>query len=133
MTWEKDSMFTNVWTVKESFNYFTYKVTAIIDKTPKSDKFWISAGSGKKRKELDIWEEKPNKSLGGLKALLWMKRMVLDFPNYYVNSCFGRENKRRYLIIAWSDNRRRNIYERLLKEGFVFTIQDNKKVLMKKF
>ncbi|MES2864064.1 MAG: hypothetical protein V4666_08095 [Bacteroidota bacterium] len=133
MEWERDKKFTNVWHVIQEFNGFKYEVVAVIEQTDKVDKFWFSAGSGKKRKELSVWEEKDKKSLGGIHALIWIKNMILSFPEYYTNSPYGRSKKRRYLCIGWSDSKRRNIYERLLKYGFVFQMEQGSKILIKKF
>lgn len=35
-------------------------------------------------------------------------------------------------MISWSDSRRRDIYKRLEKDGFRFTLDEGKKVLMKR-
>jgi len=133
MNWEKDTKFTNVWHAFNTFNGFTYEVVAIIDKTDKSDKFWFSVGSGKKRKDISVWEQKDKKSLGGVSALIWIKNMILYFPEYYTSTPYGKDKKRRYLIIGWSDNKRRNIYERLKKYGFRFSMESGNKILIKNF
>ena len=112
----------------EVFNDYKYHLEAYIDSTFKTEIFWFALSSGKKRKELDIYVDKENKSKGGIKALMWAKKEILDFPNFAGNPL----KKRRYIGILWSDNRRRNIYSRLLKEGFQFQIINKQKVLIKK-
>jgi hypothetical protein len=42
-------------------------------------------------------------------------------------------NKKQYICVAWADSRRRDIYQRLVKEGFIFTMDDGEKILMKRF
>ena len=79
--------------------------------------------------EIDIFEDKENKSLGGIRALFWIKEAMYDFPEFYSNYVDGRNQ---YICIGWADSRRRDIYARLQKEGFTFTMEWGKKVLMKK-
>jgi hypothetical protein len=69
--------------------------------------------------------------LGGLRALLYIKEAMYDFPTYYKNRV-NTSNFKEYLMIGWSDSRRRDIYKRLEKEGFQFGTYEGKKVLMKK-
>jgi hypothetical protein len=116
------------YTKQEVFNGFTYYLEAWIDKTFKTEIFWFAMSSGKKRKELKIFEEKENKSSGGIKPLLWAKKEILNFPEFIKNPL----NKKQYLAISWSDSRRRDIYKRLEREGFQFQIIDKQKVLIKK-
>lgn len=126
--WIKHKDYTNVYYCSEEFNGYTYVIQIIPEVLSKSIRYWPSLSSGTKRKELDIFEEKPNKSKGGIKALLWAKDAILDFPNWYKYS-YG---KQQYICIAWADNRRRNIYERLKSEGFKFMKIDGNKILIKK-
>lgn len=112
----------------EYFNGFKYHLEVYVDTTFKSEKFWFALSSGKKRKELEIFEDKDRKSGGGIKALIWAKNEILGFSNY-LNNTF---NKNRYICIRWADSRRRDIYQRLEKEGFEFQMIDNVKTLVKK-
>jgi len=112
----------------ETFNGCKYYIYFSIEQTYKSEKIWISASSGKKRKDSLIFEEKESKSTGGLKALIWLKDAMLSFPEWLGNPL----KKQQYICIGWADTRRRDIYERLTKEGFTFTMENNNKVLMKK-
>jgi hypothetical protein len=54
---------------------------------------------------------------------------MYDFPEYYKNRVYQRKE---YICIGWSDKRRRDIYERLLKDGFTFEMEYNRKILRKK-
>jgi hypothetical protein len=130
MNWEKDERYKNVYTTSKIFDTYQYNVIiSLEDETmSKSIKYWVSASSGKKRKEFTIFEEKEAKSLGGIKALFWIKEAILDFPSFYKNPY----NKVEYICIAWADSRRRDIYERLKKEGFVFAMESGVKILRKK-
>ena len=111
-------------------NGTTYKIRIWVEQL-KTNKFWIGVSSGKKRKELDIFEDKPNKSTGGMKALIWIKNEVLGFPEYFKTLRHTYKGKRQYICIVWADSRRRNIYQRLEKDGFKFQIIDKEKVLIK--
>lgn len=130
MKWVKCKEWTNVYTTSKKFNGYQYNVFITIeDKTKsKSIKYWIAASSGKKRREFDIFENKDSKSLGGIRALFWIKEAILDFPSFYGNPY----NKTEYICIAWADSRRRDIYERLKTEGFNFAMESGSKILMKK-
>lgn len=131
MQWIKDPLYTNVWITTEKFNGYQYNVIVIPYQTNKSIKYWIHVSSGKKRKEFEIFEDKDNKSLGGIRALFWIKDAMYDFPKFYAGRRSIKELNA-YLMIGWADSRRRNIYQRLQKEGFQFMIDDGRKILMKK-
>lgn len=131
MEWTKDPLYTNTYFTTEKFNGYQYNVLVITEETDKSVKYWIHASSGKKRKEFEIFEDKENKSLGGIRALFWIKEAMFDFPEYFSKRT-NLKDKRQYILIGWSDSRRRDIYKRLQKEGFQFTTVDGRKVLMKK-
>ncbi len=117
-----------VYTASKDFNGDLYVVTVYVDKSLKSDKFWIGVSSGKKRKHREVFEEKEYKSKGGIKALMWIKDCIFDFPVWYRNDY----NKKQYICIHWSDSRRRDIYKRLENYGFTFSFDGGEKILMKK-
>ena len=129
MNWTKDKNYTNVWITTEKFNGYQYNVIVIPDISGKTIKYWIHASSGKKRKEFEIFEDKEHKSLGGIRALFFIRDAMYDFPKYFSNRVGSRTE---YLCIGWADSRRRNIYQRLEKEGFQFANHEGKKILMKK-
>ena len=131
MDWMKDKNYTNVWITTKSFNGYQYNVIVIPDITDKTVKYWIHASSGKKRKEFEIFEDKKNKSLGGIRALFFIRDAMYDFPKYFRNTS-NIEGKKEYLMIGWADSRRRDIYQRLEKEGFQFMMDGGNKILMKK-
>ena len=129
MEWIKDPKYTNVWYTTKKFGKYQYNVLVIPEQTDKTIKYWVHASSGKKRKEFEIFEEKASKSLGGIRALFWIKEAMYDFPKYFSNRV---RNRTEYLMIGWADSRRRNIYQRLEKEGFLFMVDNGNKILMKK-
>ena len=131
MEWIKDKNYTNVWLTTKKFNSYQYNVIIIPDITDKTIKYWIHASSGKKRKEFEIFEDKENKSLGGLRALFFIRDAMYDFPKFYAEKR-GISRLKAYICIGWSDSRRRNIYQRLEKEDFQFANHEGKKILMKK-
>lgn len=128
MEWTKVEGYWNVYKTSKIFNGYHYSVFITVSNYIKTQKYWVAASSGKKRRELEIFEDKESKSLGGIKALLWIKEAMLDFPFFYKNPY----NKREYICIEWSDSRRRDVYERLNKEGFNFAMTKGGKILMKK-
>ena len=129
MEWIKDKAYTNVYYTSTIFNGYQYNAVMALEETDKSVKYWFSISSGKKRKEFQIFEDKENKSLGGIRALFWIKEAMYDFPLFYGYRIRGRKQ---YLCVGWADNRRRNIYERLIKEGFQFRSERGNKILIKK-
>ena len=129
MEWIKDKKYTNLYYISKQFNGFQYNAVMTLEESDKSVKYWFSISSGKKRKDFEIFEEKASKSLGGIRALFWIKEAMYDFPKYFSNRVRGRTE---YLMIGWADSRRRNIYQRLEKEGFLFMVDNGNKILMKK-
>ena len=117
-----------VYTKSRYFNGCKYCVFISVE-SKKCTKYSVGVSSGKKRKHLDIFEEKDSKSSGGIAALLWIKQMIYEFPKWYNENyiVIGKQ----YLIIGWADSKRRNVYSRLLNEGFVYMIEYNRKVLRK--
>ena len=116
-----------LYVTSKEFNGDTYVVLISVYKTLKADRFWVAVSSGKKRKHIDIFEDKDYKSKGGIKALLWVKDAVFNFPEFYGNPF----NKKQYACILWSDSRRRDIYQRLEKYGFTFVFEGGQKILRK--
>ena len=129
MDWTKDSKYTNVWTTHKDFNSYQYNVIIIPEVNRKTVRYWIHISSGKKRKDFEIFEDKENKSLGGIRALYWIREAMYDFPKYFSNRVGERTQ---YICIGWADSRRRDIYQRLEKEGFQFMNLESRKILIKK-
>lgn len=129
MDWIKDKRYTNLYYISKQFNGFQYNAVMTLEESNKSVKYWFSISSGKKRKDFEIFEEKGNKSFGGVSALYWLKECLIDFPSFFAPKVYGRKE---YLCVGWADTRRRNIYERLQKEGFQFMLEGGRKILMKK-
>lgn len=127
--WNKDKRFTNVYYKTNNFNGYQYNIIVTIEESDKTLKYWISASSGKKKRDFYVFDDKSEKSLGGIKALVWLKESMLEFPIFYKNRVYKRKE---YICINWSDSRRRDIYSRLQKEGFIFMNIDGNKCLMKK-
>jgi hypothetical protein len=98
----------------------------------KTVRFYISIGSGKKRKETQMGAiEKTNKSDGGLKTLVWCKEMIKKFIEEYESlSVWHKDLESMYLIVQWENNRLREIYKNKLKDlGFYTTVDMGQKCL----
>lgn len=127
--WKRDKQYeSKIYTISKIFGGTIYHVEVWVEDLKKSTRFWFGASSGIKRKELSIFEHKERKSSGGIKALLWIRNMIYNFYEWYEPD----EGKSSYACIRWSDNRRRKIYERLLREGFQYMIIDKEKILIKR-
>lgn len=129
MEWIKNKDYHDTYYTEKYFNGYRYVVTIWFEVNSSTTRFWVMVSSGKKRKELSIFEDKEFKSLGGIKALLWVKGAVLSFPSFY-EARFKDCNKK-VICIRWADSRRRDIYTRLKRDGFYFMHIDGEKTLIK--
>lgn len=114
----------------EIFNGYTYCLNIVVEENWKSLKYWVALSSGKKRKDLSVFIPKDSKSGGGIRALIWAKNKMMEFPEFYENKYYKPENS--YICIYWADSRRRNIYQRLERGGFKFFTEHGVKILRKK-
>lgn len=90
MKWNKLEKYQDCFYTSKEFNGYTYNVVISVEKSDKSIKYFVAVSSGKKRKEFDIFEEKLNKSFGGIRALFWIREAVYDFPIFYARRVGGR-------------------------------------------
>lgn len=120
------------WNLFEKIDGTTYRLNCYVDATEKTVKFWFGMTSGKKRSDLDIYENKEYKAKGGLKALVWAIKEIHNFPELYRKSHPQHSNLQSYLCIKWADSRRRQIYSRLERYGFKFMHDRGELILMKK-
>lgn len=98
----------------------------------KNAEFWITLAVFKKRKQLkDLALKTTGKD--GLLPLLFAKKAIIDFEKYILNK-YGKYHEKMSITIGWTDNHRRNVYERGLKNcGFVYHKDSyGKKVLLKR-
>ncbi len=96
------------------FGKIKFRILASVN--PDLDVF-IGVSSGRKRKQLEIFEDKGEKNIGcGIEVLKWIKQSVLEFPEWHANN---HSYPLRSLQIQASDKRRWEIYKRsLVREGF---------------
>lgn len=126
VVWVRDKRWTGeVYYTTAVFNNCVYKLEVEIEVRSKSEICWVALSSGKKRKFLDTFEAKPQKSTGGVKALVWAKNILEK-----ISELLARTDKKVYICIGWSDNRRRDIYSRYLTD-FHLGMINNRKVLIK--
>ncbi len=97
----------------------------------KNIKLFVGASSGKKRKHKNTFEEKDEKSLGGIKSLLWIKSEMIKFAIEYANKWYNKKDI--YLCVGWADSRRKKIYSRLINDGFKLSKIDGDECLIKIF
>ena len=91
-----------------------------------SDTYSVMLSSGKKRKELKIFEEKKSKSLNGIEVLIKILNIVnIEFPKFY--------NSNLTLAVFWADNKRRRVYKRLENYGWKLCRIDGTLGYRKKF
>lgn len=132
--WESDKYLTDTFNIYKKIGSIQYKLTITIYYDTKVIKYWVSMSSGRKRKQLEVYEDKSEKSNGSISILLWAKKSIDKFPEYYRNcksEKFFEKYKKEYICINWSDSRRRDIYSRLKKYGYYFMKVDNEKILIK--
>ena len=75
-----------------------------------NDTYNVVLSSGKKRRELKIFEEKKSKSFNGIEVLIKILNIVnIEFPKFY--------NSDLTLVVFWANNKRRRVYKRLENYG----------------
>ena len=90
-----------------------------------NDTYSVMLSSGKKRRELKIFEEKKSKSFNGIKILLKILNIInVEFPKFY-GECS--------LIAFWADSKRRRVYKRLENYGWKLCRIDGTLGYRKKF
>ena len=88
---------------------------------------WLSIEH--KRKNIENTEGKIT-GKDGVKSLLWAKKRLIEFEDIVKEDY---KDKEIYICIGWYDNKRRNVYERGLKNlGYEYKVIFNKKYLIKK-
>ena len=91
-----------------------------------NDTYNIVLSSGKKRRELKIFEEKKSKSFNGIEVLIKILNIVnIEFPKFY--------NSDLTLVVFWADNKRRRVYKRLENYGWRLNRVDGNLCYLKKF
>ena len=91
-----------------------------------NDTYSVMLSSGKKRRELKIFEEKKSKSLNGIEVLIKILNIVnIEFPKFY--------NSDVSIAVFWADNKRRRVYKRLENYGWRLSRVDGNLCYLKKF
>ena len=91
-----------------------------------NDTYSVLLSSGKKRKELKIFEEKKNISFNGYEVLTKVFSIVnTEFPKFY--------NSDITLVVFWADTKRRRVYKRLENYGWRLSRVDGNLCYLKKF
>lgn len=129
--WERDIKADDTFYKINKFNNTYYKISFTIYYFNKSIKVYIGATSGLKRKHLEDYEVNDYPRDGGIKALLWIKEEIKNLPSF-LSEYYILSDRDMYICINWVDAKRRNVYSRLIKEGFRFMVDSGEKTLMKK-
>lgn len=97
----------------------------------KTAEFTIELNVYKKRKDKSsIFLKRTGKD--GLKTLFFAKKAIKEFEPYILER-YGYRHKKMFINIQWTDNKRRDIYYRGLKDiGYQFTMFNGYKVLSKR-
>ena len=91
-----------------------------------NDTYSVMLSSGKKRKELKIFEQKKNISFNGYEVLTKVFNIVnIEFPKFY--------NSDVTLAVFWADTKRRRVYKRLENYGWRLSRVDGNLCYLKKF
>lgn len=107
----------NSYSTTFKINNSFYKISFFPRYKNKSVRYYIGVTSGIKRKELLLESiEKYNKSTGGIKALIEIKKCIIYFiENVNDIDSYFKEYTKAYIIVNWENNRLRNIYISKLK------------------
>ena len=91
-----------------------------------NDTYSVMLSSGKKRRELKIFEGKKSKSFNGIEVLIKIINIVnIEFPKFY--------NSDLTLVVFWADTKRRRVYKRLENYGWRLSRVDGNLCYLKKF
>ena len=91
-----------------------------------NDTYSVMLSSGKKRKELKIFEEKKNISFNGIEVLIKVLNIVdKEFPKFYGSDLT--------LVVFWADTKRRRVYKRLENYGWRLSRVEGSLCYLKKF
>ena len=91
-----------------------------------NDTYSVMLSSGKKRRELKIFEEKKNISFNGYEVLIKVFNIVnTEFPKFY--------NSNLTLVVFWADTKRRRVYKRLENYGWRLSRVEGNLCYLKKF
>ena len=91
-----------------------------------NDTYNVVLSSGKKRRELKIFEEKKSKSFNGIEVLIKILNIVnIEFPKFY--------NSDLTLVVFWADTKRRRVYKRLENYGWRLSRVEGNLCYLKKF
>lgn len=84
-----------------------------------------------KKKQIFQTSEHVTTGRCGLEGLLWAKKAILDFEKYILEE-IKNDKIKIYIMVMWTDNRRRNTYIRGLKnDGYTISKIDGYKCLLK--
>ena len=109
--------------MKPNLNGITYYIIFLYIN---SDTYSVLLSSGKKRKELKIFEEKKNISFNGYEVLIKVFNIVnTEFPKFY--------NSNLTLVVFWADTKRRRVYKRLENYGWRLSRVEGNLCYLKKF
>ena len=91
-----------------------------------NDTYGVMLSSGKKRRELKIFEEKKGKSFNGIEVLIKILNIVnIEFPKFYNSDLTS--------VVFWADTKRRRVYKRLENYGWRLSRVDGNLCYLKKF
>jgi hypothetical protein len=101
------------------------------------NEFSVSFIIANKKKDINGWlhGEKDlmnNQQTGkcGLEGLIWAKKKLLEFEAFINESVFYKNS---IMVIYWTNNKRRDVYEKALsKIGYYITYRNSYKCLVKK-
>jgi len=136
--WIRLDGYTNYFYLIFKENNTFYKIGIIREENNKSVKLWIDLISNRKKSKLDISTldskdyDTNHNSDGGIKALLKVKKYIEQYYLEDFSTYFILTKKTIYVCIGWWDSKRRNVYSRLLSDGYEYIMDHNKKILRKK-
>jgi hypothetical protein len=97
-----------------------YSVAFVIANKKKHIKQWLL-------EEKDVLSDKETGNCG-LEGLIWAKKQLFEFEEFIKE----RYNEKTFICIYWTDNRRRNVYEKVLKKiGYEMNYRHSRKCLSK--
>lgn len=115
--WEIDRE-NGVFIITRKFNNFFYRVLLQESECRRTIFLNVAITSGRKRKDLDNYEEVVGIPSGGIKALVWCFNCIEEFVEMSRSRFYEYKGKDLLVTVKWIDSQRRRVYSRLERYGY---------------
>lgn len=134
-----DNIFYGYYETSKLSNNQTISIFFLLEEQARADEYNVVLAIANKKKhikewitgERDLFEEKTTGRCG-LEGLIWAKRKIIEFEEFIGNR-YRKGSKETIITVQWTNNRRRNVYEKGLKKlDYQIGYRDKQKCLFKR-